>query len=160
MKFHVSQLKADAIRKIYWILKVCKCGMMHLNFYSVTVYNSAVIEFWPLPLEQRIKLFLISLYSSKLFEAILKWIVLLLAEKQLSTAEREAHFTVKHTLNLCTLIFWKEILRLILCQSVCGPVVAVASFMLKTITYYIKNLIWIKLTMVYHGLSAWKHKPW
>ena len=32
--------------------------MLCVNFHSVTVYNSAVMEFWPLPLEQRIKLFL------------------------------------------------------------------------------------------------------
>ena len=37
-------------------LKVCKCGMPCVNFRSVEVYNSAVMEFWPIPLEQRIKL--------------------------------------------------------------------------------------------------------
>ena len=31
--------------------------MFCVNFHSVAVYNSAVMEFWPLSLEQRIKLF-------------------------------------------------------------------------------------------------------
>ena len=39
--------------------KVCKCGILCVKFLSVAVYNSAVMEFWPLHHEQRIKLFLI-----------------------------------------------------------------------------------------------------
>ena len=41
-------------------LNVCKCGMLCVNFHSVAVYNSSVMEFWPLPLEQRITLFSIA----------------------------------------------------------------------------------------------------
>ena len=33
--------------------------MLCVNFYSVAVYNSTVMEFWPLLLKQRIKLVLI-----------------------------------------------------------------------------------------------------
>ena len=40
--------------------KFCKCDMLWATFYFVAVYNSAVIEFWSLLLEQRIKLVLIS----------------------------------------------------------------------------------------------------
>ena len=42
--------------KFIQFFKVCKCGMLCVNFHPVAVYNSAVIEFWPLPLKQRIKL--------------------------------------------------------------------------------------------------------
>ena len=44
--------------KLLDFLNLCQCGMFSLNFLSVAVYNSAVLEFWPLLLEQRIKLFL------------------------------------------------------------------------------------------------------
>ena len=44
--------------KLIDFLKVRKCGMLCVNFRSVAEYNSAVIEFWPLPLEQRINIFL------------------------------------------------------------------------------------------------------
>ena len=46
--------------KLTDFLKVCKCGMLCVNFHSVAVYNSAVMGFWPLQLEQRIKLVLIA----------------------------------------------------------------------------------------------------
>ena len=57
IKLHFSQLEADATRKLIEFFKTCKCGMLCVNFHSVTVYNSAVMEFCPLPFEQRIKLF-------------------------------------------------------------------------------------------------------
>ena len=50
-------------KKVIHFLKVCTCGMLCVNFQSVAV-NSAVMEFWPLPLEQRIKLFLNLISSS------------------------------------------------------------------------------------------------
>ena len=37
--------------------EVCKCGMLCASFYFLTGYDSAVMEFWPLPFEQRITLF-------------------------------------------------------------------------------------------------------
>ena len=40
--------------------EACKCGKVYVNFYFVAVYNSAVMEFWPLLLEQQTKLVLIS----------------------------------------------------------------------------------------------------
>ena len=40
-------------------VNVCKCGMLCVNFHFVAVFNSAVMEVWPLPLGQRMKLFLI-----------------------------------------------------------------------------------------------------
>ena len=49
------------LRKIIDVLKVSKCVMLFVNFHCVAVYNSAVMEFWPLPFEYRIKLFLTSL---------------------------------------------------------------------------------------------------
>ena len=47
------------LEKLIDFCKVCKCGMLCADFHSVAVYESAVMEFWPLPLEERIKLFLI-----------------------------------------------------------------------------------------------------
>ena len=44
--------------KIIDSFEVCKWGMLCLNFYSVTVYDSAVMEFCPFLLKQRIKLIL------------------------------------------------------------------------------------------------------
>ena len=38
--------------KLQYFVKVCKCGMLCVNFRSVGVYSSAVMVFWPLPLEQ------------------------------------------------------------------------------------------------------------
>ena len=32
-------------------IEVCKCRMLFVNFYSVTVFNSAVMEFWLLLLK-------------------------------------------------------------------------------------------------------------
>ena len=51
MKLHFSQMKANAIRKLIKFLEVCKCGIL------CAVYYSTVMEFWPLPLKQRIDLF-------------------------------------------------------------------------------------------------------
>ena len=48
-------------------LKVCKCGRLYVNFLSATVYHSAIMEFWPLQLEQRIKLFLNTMLILKHF---------------------------------------------------------------------------------------------
>ena len=47
--------------------KVCKCGMLCLNVRSVAVYNSAVVEFWPFLLKQRMKLYLLNKEESKEF---------------------------------------------------------------------------------------------
>ena len=59
IKLHFSRLEADEIRKFIDFLNVRKCDMLCVNFQSVAVYDSAVMQFWTLPLEQRTKLFLI-----------------------------------------------------------------------------------------------------
>ena len=47
------------LEKITDFFEVCKCGMLCVNFNSVTVYNYSIVKFWPLPLKQRIELILI-----------------------------------------------------------------------------------------------------
>ena len=63
-----SQLEAQAVKTNHWLFEVCKYVMLFVSFYSIAVYNSAVMEFWPLSLEQRIKLVL----SFKFYVARLK----------------------------------------------------------------------------------------
>ena len=56
--------------KLIDFLKVCKCGMLCVNFLSVAVYKSATMEFWPLLLEERIKRFFRFIFA--IANAILK----------------------------------------------------------------------------------------
>ena len=51
-------LFATQSEKLMDFLKVRKCGMLCVNFRSVAANNSSVMEFWPLSIEQRTKLFL------------------------------------------------------------------------------------------------------
>ena len=55
IKLHFRNWRPIRSAKFLDFLKVCKCGMLYVNFHFVAVYNSAVMEFWPFPLEQRIK---------------------------------------------------------------------------------------------------------
>ena len=57
LNLHFSQLQVHS-KNVMDFFYVCKCGMLCVNFYSFAVYNSAVMEFWPLSLEQRITLVL------------------------------------------------------------------------------------------------------
>ena len=69
IKLFFFQLEADAIRKIHWftdLFKVWKCDLLRVNFHFVAVCNSAVMEFWPFPLEQIMKLFLKLLFKIEL----------------------------------------------------------------------------------------------
>ena len=75
-KLHILELDADAIGEIRRFLKGSQVWHVCVNFHSVAVYNSAVMEFWPLPLEQRIKLFLISCYTLVRYLRLNEWSIM------------------------------------------------------------------------------------
>ena len=50
--------------KLIDFLKVCRCGILCVNFVFLAVYDSAAMEFGPLPVEQRINLFLRFIFAT------------------------------------------------------------------------------------------------
>ena len=73
--------------------------MLCVNFHSMAVYNSAVMEFWPLSLEQRIKLFLNLCFYFNFCHILLRSMSSLYAFSQCGHQEELTH-KVKEILTL------------------------------------------------------------